>query len=530
MLEAPSHTVRAAPNLGTRYALTTGPVPARIPIRVSYWLALLLFVSLFVEYILNLGETALFLTGAALLLCAGHALFSRFTDGLVLLPYIVVCSPMLRVDVLTGISANVADAYIGLVALCYFLAPRLRSRRTDNRFILCIGAAIGVSWIFSQSREASLFAIIGLCEYLVVFVATRAACRDAPQIQRMMKAWSYAVAVGSGLVVYSYYTNTVLSLSVTEAFRQNVEAFKSGSDFFRATYFLTGFPHLLGVSITSLWTFLLLTRRLMRRSTILPVCALFVNSFALMLCATRSVIASVCFSVVVVTGVVRGWKKMLSVAVAGVVGVSVYVAGAVVVGETQLEALGYRLVGIGSIFPRFAVWGNAWSEVTGSAKVFLFGLGPDISVRRGEDAVLQRIFDSGVGMEGSVDSLYVYILLDYGVVVFALITALVVGVFAPMTKRVFHRKDVDAIVPVWIALVCFGIGAITQTLSVSKFGWAVVQLVAMAAVLTDGDRLPRVPTREAMDFRYVRRAGMHGGSDPHVCGAAPPRLFTPPLG
>lgn len=320
-----------------------------------------------------------------------------------------------------------------------------------------------------------------------------------------MKAWSYAVAVGSGLVVYSYYTNTVLSVGATEAFRQNVEAFKSGRSFFRATYFLSTFPQLLGVSITSLWALLLLTRRLMRRSTILPVCALFMNSFALTLCATRTVIASVCLSVVVVTGVVRGWKKMLSLAGAGAVGVFVYVAGSVVVGETQWEALGYHLLGIDSLITRFVVWGNAWNEVTGSAKVFLLGLGPDVSVRRAGDVLLQRIFYSGQAMEGSVDSLYVYILLDYGVLVFALIMALVVGVFVRMTKRLFDRKDLDIIAPVWIALFCFGISAITQTLSVSKFGWAIVQLVAMAAVLTGEDRLTGLDRREVAGSCQSRR-------------------------
>jgi hypothetical protein len=216
-------------------------------------------------------------------------------------------------------------------------------------------------------------------------------------------------------------------------------------------------------------------------------------------------------------------KRILTFAIVTLVIAGSSKAATFIMGENQFSAFGQRLYNLQSLEARLVVWGNAMRELFASFKVFFFGLGPDVSVRAGYRPAVLKVFDSGGSIEGSLDSTYVYILLDYGIAVLILAAIFFGRILIRLTKTMLREPGGKDILTLWICLVSWGVGAMTQIVSVSKFGFAIVQLLAMGSALTESERRLRRPNGQ-----QLQQAARCGGSEQSFeCSIYPKRRFVP---
>jgi hypothetical protein len=256
--------------------------------------------------------------------------------------------------------------------------------------------------------------------------------------------------------------------------------------FFRATFFVAPFIFALTTALLASLTLLLLDHEI----------------------GARRVWLFLSVPVFILTGIAMGNLSVFVGVTAGIAGILIWslrfprvgrrtlglVAGAVVlallvsagagqlVEGVQLLLLRERLSDTTSLQLRFGVWRNVVEYLGATPKVFLVGLGPDISIRSVELPVLRELFlGSGVQQE-AVDNSYLYVALNLGVPALVVGLMLVVGVLWRLTKLVLRRPNALA-VAIWVTVVAWLVMSVTQQSGISK------PVLFLAQALALGDKL-----------------------------------------
>jgi hypothetical protein len=119
--------------------------------------------------------------------------------------------------------------------------------------------------------------------------------------------------------------------------------------------------------------------------------------------------------------------------------------------------------------------------ITNHARVFLMGVGPDLSVRAALP-ILRSSFNGGGREPWAVDNDYLYLFLNYGFFVFVLIASIIVRAQVALTHLLLRKTD-PIILDLWLWLACLWVMSVTQQFAVSKPTAIMVQVVAMTIVL-----------------------------------------------
>jgi hypothetical protein len=261
----------------------------------------------------------------------------------------------------------------------------------------------------------------------------------------------------------------------------------SMSVLFRATFFVAPFIFTLASALLLSMTLLLLDSAAGgRRLWLLLLVPLFIITAMAM--GNMSVLVGVVFG----TSGMLLWslrfpgvgRRTAGLAVgASVVGLLVIAGVGQLVEGIQLLLLRERLSDTTSLQLRIAVWRNVVDYLGSTPKVFLVGLGPDISIRSAQLPVLRELFlGSGIQQE-AVDSSYLYVALNLGVPALAVTLALVTGTLWRLSNLLIRTPDALAVC-VWVTMVAWLVMSVTQQSGVSK------PVLYLAQVLALGDRLP----------------------------------------
>jgi hypothetical protein len=165
-----------------------------------------------------------------------------------------------------------------------------------------------------------------------------------------------------------------------------------------------------------------------------------------------------------------------------------------VLSARQLFLFLERIQGADSLFVRFVTWASVLKVVTSSPHALLLGFGPDASTRAGGSAFLE-IFHG----ERAADNQWMFILLNYGVIVLALyLRYFANGMWLLyQERRSSHRLLVFMLLLSFLTWQVVGVG---QQLGAVKAIALGVQLAAMLELLRNrrlGQTSPAIRTDQA---------------------------------
>jgi hypothetical protein len=171
---------------------------------------------------------------------------------------------------------------------------------------------------------------------------------------------------------------------------------------------------------------------------------------------------------------------LLLVVVAG--GGAIALAMMQVMSSAQLKLLFARAQSAASLLERFKVWKNVVEYLLTYPHAMLIGLGPDMSIRRGDHPLVRQLFYGAGAQQNAVDSGYLYLLLNYGIFVTLLVVGMALHALNRSAKMIRSFRD-PAAIALWVSIAVWLIMAITQQGGVSKPLFITAQFAALATAL-----------------------------------------------
>jgi hypothetical protein len=493
---APCGFLRRIGTAPHRATVTRGAVKPGSRGRAVYGLYWATLVALVLAFLAKTGPASYWLIGAAMVGVSVALYFRSPLLALCTLPGAFLLGIIARTS-LAGISLQLGD--IQLFALVVtFLTTRgiARPLFVGRPGLFPLGVAIlALSWIFSVDFMGSAVTMFNLVELLCVFVLTANILVDEADATTLFRAWWGTVTLCSALIIVSYVRGEPLIIdSETEGFVSGFQAMKETStSFLRASFFITTFNYPLACAVVTLVVYLLASSDAFR-SKVYWLVALAVMIASTVLLGNRSVMAAIAFGSMLALLMLGANRRTLltlaGLAVVGVIIIQVALARIdAVISPRQLFLFLERIQGADSLFIRFETWASVLDAVASSPHALLIGLGPDASTRAGGVAFLE-IFRG----EQAADNQWMFILLNYGVVILALyLRYFASGMWLLyQERRSSHRLLVVMLLMSFVTWQVVGVG---QQLGAVKAIALGVQLAAMLELLRNGRLGQMVPSR-----------------------------------
>jgi O-antigen ligase len=175
----------------------------------------------------------------------------------------------------------------------------------------------------------------------------------------------------------------------------------------------------------------------------------------------------------------RGRRRLVVLVVLLAVAAAVTRAVQGVMADAQLQLLIARLSDPSSFNERLAVWRNVAAFMLRSPHTLWVGLGPDVSVRAGQRPIFSELFMGDGFRQGAVDSGYLYVALNFGLIVLAVVAAMTLSSLARLTPSA-RRGDGATERSAWIVLAVWTVMAATQQHGIAKPVMLFVQCLALA--------------------------------------------------
>jgi len=427
------------------------------------------------------------------------AILFRPIQGLVLLPFPALMGPIYPVNV-SGIGMiTAADLYLLSLATVFILidrrlfAPVLLGR--CRHLLYAFSILLLFSWAFSDDIASSNHALANFIQLAAVYLLTLNLVRSADDVRRILTGWLVAVTLCSLLTILKYYQLEPL-LIANEVPRgvEDIGALLLSSEyFFRATFFYAGFFFALAVTLIVILSRIAGAETLSFPMQLLLLLSGLVNASALLVMNTKSAIYSIaligCF--IVLGSIVRVKRDAVSTLRTGrlISGLAIITVGLmalipVFLVSQQITTMFERFSSTESLVQRLIVYKNALQELISDEKIFIFGVGPDTIVRSPQlQRVTNILTDPLTGLqEGTIDSTFLMVLLELGVISFLILGALMVFTMWSLFKR---RRDVPGDVYGAIAggIAVWLLTASTQYMGWAKISWLFAVLMAMAHFL-----------------------------------------------
>lgn len=464
--------------------MSTKLVPSRDSAEVAAWCGVLL---LPVAFVLHQGAAVVWILAALVVVCGVS--IRQPVRAVALISATALLGPIATINLPGGLIVHLGDIYLGALTLTLLaregLKFPLRFGR-DGPLLTVLMCGVMVSWLFSLDMFASLPTIVGIVELMLVYVLTQYAVHDIEDASYLVNAWIAAVTLSSLLVVVSYLRADVLILGATPEVQASARSIRiSETLLFRASFFVTGFIFPLAAVVAVSAAKLMFedsptpSRRLLLGAVIANCCAVVAMGNA-----TAALGALLGISTL---ALFLPWMRLARGRFAlGVLGISL--AGTVlalivrqVVPAAQLALLLARRSDTVSLEARLFVWRNVFGYLADTPHALFLGLGPDISIRLASDPLLRNLFRGGGLQQAAVDNGYLYLALDYGIIV--LIAVLLVGGRSLYSSFSAATRGTTFGVFLWTIIVVWGIMNLTQQHGVAKPVFMIVQIVALTHIV-----------------------------------------------
>jgi len=140
-----------------------------------------------------------------------------------------------------------------------------------------------------------------------------------------------------------------------------------------------------------------------------------------------------------------------------------------------------------SLYIRIGVYKNALNEFLGYPLNWIIGLGPEFLSGAGNKIISTSFYvNSRNGVEeGTVDSSYVTILIEYGLLIFTLILLYIYKIIAKFfiifrNNQISYFKDYIGLFSIFFLFIT---GGLTQIIGLSKVSWLFFESIVMIGIL-----------------------------------------------
>ncbi|MFL5482615.1 MAG: hypothetical protein ACJ8AK_10545 [Gemmatimonadaceae bacterium] len=448
------------------------------------WVALVLLV---VAFLLHQGSAVTWMLSAVIVL-AGISIRRPIT-AISLLPATALLGPIATISLPGSLLIHLGDIYLAALALSFvvregwFFPVRLGR---DAWLLGLLMVFVAVSWLFSLDMIAALPTVVGIAEFILLYLVTQYAVHDSADVDAVVKAWLAAATLSSVLVIVSYLQGDVLILGASSEARAHAASMRtSESLLFRASFFVTSFIFPLASTIAICAAKLMFEARPTPPRRVL-VLALIVNLAALVAMANATAAAGAALGIgllVVFLPFMRSARRRYLVGAAGTLA-AVFALIAIVVAvlpPAQTALLLGRTSDTGSLEARMYVWRNVFAYLLDSPHTLYLGLGPDVSIRLANSTLMRSLFLGGGLQQGAVDSGYLYLVLDYGLLAFAAV--MLIGLRSLSASFAAAKRGYEAGVLLWVALAVWAIMSLTQQHGVAKPVFMIIQIAALSDIL-----------------------------------------------
>jgi hypothetical protein len=447
-------------------------------------------VLLVVAFERHLGSVEVWLLAIPVVVCLFLLQLSAPALAASLVAAPLLLGPIARVSLPGGLLLHLGDVAIGVMALGSILRHGRGAVLSLGEFeipvLLTVLIAL-LSWIAGLDPVASTPSMVSLLEMLVLFVLTTAAVRNSQDVDAVILGWVGAVGLGSLLVVLSYLRREPLILgSGIEGQQYALSTIASSTYLYRATFFVTGFGYPLPAAIlcSMMW---IVARKGSSMLRVTLGAGLIIEIVALGLMGGATAAGSVGIGLILLAfwtlWLPKGPQRVMAFGIVLLAGVGVIaLALGQVMSPAQLKLLLSRTHTAGSLFERFKIWKNIAAYLLTDPHTMLIGLGPDISIRRGDHPLLRKLFYTAGIQQNAVDSGYLYLLLNYGIFVTLLVVGMALRSLTRLTKLITRSPDPTEIA-LWLSIAAWMIMAFTQQGAVSKPLFITVQFSALGVAL-----------------------------------------------
>ena len=389
-----------------------------------------------------------------------------------------------------------SDAFLGM-AFCAFLAgavnPNFRIRVGSECKLLFLVFGLSLfSWAAAVEPKVAINGVLNIVAMGILYLVTASLVTSEKVGKLVIWSWVIAAFYGAILTVVSYTQATPLLLGSESIGGQQYAIDMLSSDlFFRATYFYAGFFFVIGAA-----SIVLLVCAMKGKSALMKLAATFGLLLALsVLFLMGNKTAMVGF---VILAIAIGWRsfcvgsmttriaRIATLAFALVVtSLGVAYASFMIIGEDQWLIALERIGNMESLETRLQIFEGALKQLLSSPKMFLVGIGPDMTVRMGDSgyaAIDSLLINPATGIvEGAIDSTYLTVLVEYGVPFGALLFAFTIKTITMLHCASRQTDENDLLLKSLMAIVLWWmVVALGQTSGTSKPTWLIVQIIATA--------------------------------------------------
>lgn len=463
--------------------------------KYAYYLGYFTLLILIVEFSLKINPLFLTLTSIIFLLFGLFLMIKSPQEALYLLPLVALSGPIVRFQIFPNVSINFSDIYLGNFIVIFLISFLERNYILNiGKYFNLIGLAcffVLISLVFSLNILISAISAINIIQLICLYVLTLNYIREKKEIDKLLESWIIATTVCSILIVLTYVNGETLLLDTDDSLNDTNSIKGSENSLFRVAFFVTGFIFPLCFSVVTTFVYFLVKEAPKKRSLVFAGLSLIINLITVVLMGNKTVLVSILLSLPIFFFFknnflnVAFYKRLaFSLVIILTLGVVLKTGIDQIMPDYQQTLLVESFTSSESLDTRFVIWKNTFLYLINSPFRLLIGVGPDISIRESQNDLFQTLFDSGRGFgpEGAVDSGLLYLLLNYGLCVFTLLSIIITHAMMSL-KKIIKRDNELTYVIVLISIISWIIMSITQQSGISKPVFLFIQLMAVTDII-----------------------------------------------
>jgi hypothetical protein len=408
-------------------------------------------------------------------------IFNKETSILFHLPFITLLSPIFgRI----GFFNLLLSDYFVLVLFFYMITRGYNKLRIlkFNKTALFIFFALLISVILNFAFEnlVTLKPAISIIQIVIICVCTKILTRNIDELNNILFYWLISIILVSILMLGSFYhginlNDVDLDLSI------DVNEYKNtiSENVFRISYFYSNIAFALGSGV------FIALMLIYNANSFLKKIFLTISFLLLLLVLLLSGMKTSIFLILFIISIFSFQNKIVNNLKYILLIIIGYLLFSIFVLNDITRILFYERFTSGtSFYIRLGVYKNALIQFIKYPFNWLFGLGPEFLSATGNKSKSTLFFiNSTTGVEeGTVDSTYVSILIEYGILVFVLLINYLISlisVIIKLSKKLKKYKYFKEFVSLSSIILLFSFGGFTQVIGLSKISWLFFQCLVL---------------------------------------------------
>jgi hypothetical protein len=403
---------------------------------------------------------------------------------LVGMPFLALLAPTGGLYELLGFSVSLTDWIIIVlsapplyrIALGKSLFQRGYHKLTSS-YLLVLSCVFIFSLSFNilLGNLESLSAIYYLWCYFLIYYYFQRHCFGSEEWSSILLAWIISASLASVILIDAFFRGILLiNFSIDP---EQIKDTQSMQDLFRASYYYPGLHFIVGALASALfvWIFLCKERFFI---TVMALVAFLLMVAALVVMVNKTAIFAAFGTVILMLLLfARRYSAEHFFWMVVVLAISsLFISSGLQLFFPDLELFDARMGTHGTFFVRTQVWLSALNEFFQRPSAILFGMGPQFIESGSQDiaSLFKSAYDTG-GLEGALDSTWLTVLVELGIVGFVI----VVLVFRLALRRLncverysqIHATNKSVFLIVYASLLFLMFAFTTQAIGYAKVSW-----------------------------------------------------------